>query len=297
VTARLPLLLLFWLLSARALAQTPGAFESAQKILPAAPSCPDVPCLLEHAYRSDPDAAKLALELWNESSSIAGAGEEELLNGGFRGAIHLLPQLPQAGYRRHLAWVLAGSRGIDEFFGALFAHQSAPRYRWKQLEFRFVRSVQKHRPSAYTLGWSITYNVEGSLNLSAESVEETLFHELFHANDDAHGDWSVSHLKQDYVGILLHCGPKPSMKCLSPYAPNDTTVRGGTYYAFQQNNGDTVHEYAAELAVRYFKEQREVLIRGKLARAAFKCGPPENMRAWQALVHEFFADRDLVPAC
>jgi hypothetical protein len=35
----------------------------------------------------------------------------------------------------------------------------------------------------------------------------------------------------------------------------------------------------------------------KLTLPAFKCGPPENARAWQALVAEFFAGRDLVPAC
>jgi hypothetical protein len=36
---------------------------------------------------------------------------------------------------------------------------------------------------------------------------------------------------------------------------------------------------------------------GKLSQRAFKCGPPENARAWRALVDEFFAGRDLVPAC
>ena len=270
---------------------------AAQNILPRAPECSAIPCTLAHAYRADPEAAAAALALWSESGDVAGVGEEEELDGGFRGAIRLMPELPVRGYRKHLEWVLAGTRGIDHFFDALFANQPAPSYRFRALEFRFARSVNKHRPSAYTAGWSITYNVEGSLNLSAKAVEETLFHELFHANDDAHGDWSVSHLKQDYVGILLHCGPKLALKCLAPYAPNDTTVRGGTYYAFQQNNGDTVHEYAAELAVRYFKEQRAMLAGGKLTHAAFKCGPRENARAWQALVHEFFADRDLVPIC
>jgi len=74
-------------------------------------------------------------------------------------------------------------------------------------------------------------------------------------------------------------------------------VRGGTYYAFQQNNGTTVHEYAAELAVRYWKEQREMQAKHRLSGKAFKCGPSENGRAWKALVDEFFAARDLVPAC
>jgi hypothetical protein len=49
--------------------------------------------------------------------------------------------------------------------------------------------------------------------------------------------------------------------------------------------------------VRYFKEQSEMLAAGKLAGRAFKCGPAENARAWRALVDEFFAGRDLVPAC
>lgn len=71
----------------------------------------------------------------------------------------------------------------------------------------------------------------------------------------------------------------------------------GTYYAFQPNNGNGVHEYAAELAVRYYKEQAEMLRAKRLARPAFKCGPPENARAWKALVDEFFGGRDLVPTC
>ena len=72
---------------------------------------------------------------------------------------------------------------------------------------------------------------------------------------------------------------------------------GGTYYAFQPNNGNGVHEYAAELAVRYWKEHLEMLDKGKLAKPAFKCGGPENARSWKALVDEFFAGRDLVPGC
>jgi len=88
------------------------------------------------------------------------------------------------------------------------------------------------------------------------------------------------------------------VKCLAPFAPNDTKVRAsGTYYAFQPNNGDAVHEYAAELAVRYFKEQSEMTANGKLSHAAFKCGPPENRRAWKGIVDEFFGSHDLVPAC
>jgi len=271
--------------------------NAAKVLLPGAPSCSDVPCLIEQAYAADPKAKAMAMALWQESGDVAGVGPEEIMDGGFRGTIHLVPQLPVAKYRKHLAWVLESTRSIDKFFGALFAQQPAPKYRWRSLSFRFVRSVNKHRPSAYALGWAVEYNVEGSLMTSQLGVRDTLIHELFHVNDDEHGDWSAAHLRRDYRSILDKCGAKPTLKCLTPYAPNDTLVRGGTYYAFQSNNGDTVHEYAAELAVRYFKEQSEMLAKGKLSRRAFKCGPAENARAWRGVVDEFFGGRDLVPAC
>ncbi|HEU4733738.1 MAG TPA: hypothetical protein VFT22_37860 [Kofleriaceae bacterium] len=269
----------------------------ARSLLPAAEACDGVECLIERAYRTDRKAGELALALWAESGDLAGVGPDEVMDGGYRGRIHLVPQLPVGGYRRHLAWVAGATRAIDAFFTELFTGQGAPSYRWRGLAFRFVRSVGKRTPSAYATGWAIEYNVEGSLHTSAAGVLETVFHELFHSNDEDHGDWSARHLQADYDAILARCGSRPKVSCLAPYAPNDTMVRGGTYYAFQQNNGDAVHEYAAELAVRYFKEQREMLADGKLSRRAFKCGPAVNARAWTALVDEFFGGRDLVPTC
>jgi hypothetical protein len=184
---------------------------------------------------------------------------------------------------------------FDAFFAAQFP-DAKPRYRWRALGFRFVRSLDgKRTPSAYASSWSIEYNVAGSLLFSADGVRETLFHELFHLNDEAHHDWSARTLATDYDAIVRKCGTKVS--CLAPYAPNDTMVRGGTYYAFQPNNGDAVHEYAAELAVRYWKEQTAMTTKHRLAAKAFKCGPAENARAWKSLIDEYFAGRDLVPAC
>jgi hypothetical protein len=270
---------------------------AARRLLPTSANCDDVPCLIEHAYRADAKASGLALALFRATGDVAGVGPEEVLDGGFRGTIKLVPQLPLNGYRKHLQWVSQGTMTIDRFFDGLFREHAMPNYRWRALEFRFVRSLVKHRPSAYAFGWTIEYNVEGSLNVSEKSVRETLFHELFHLNDEAHGDWSAQQLAKDYQAILRKCGARPTLDCFAPYAPNDTLVRGGTYYAFQQNNGITVHEYAAELAVRYFKEQSELLAKGKLSRRPFKCGPAENARAWSALVDEFFAGRDLTPAC
>ena len=283
------------------LAATPAQpvvqLAAAKQLLPTSAACDDVPCLIEHAYRADPKAGDIALTLFRTTGDVAGVGPEELMDGGFRGMIKLVPQLPIDRYRKHLLWVADGALAMDRFFADSFAGQALPNYRWRVLEFRFVRSLVKHRPSAYAFGWTIEYNLEGSLNISAKGVRETLFHELFHLNDEAHGDWSARHLAKDYRAILDQCGAQPKLECLTPYAPNDTRVRGGTYYAFQQNNGSTVHEYAAELAVRYYKEQSEMLARGKLSRRAFKCGPAQNTRAWNALVGEFFAGRDRTPAC
>lgn len=260
-------------------------------------TCADVECLIEAAYATDAKAKAIALALYRDTGTVAGVGPPELMDGGYRGQIRLVPQLPIGAYRKHLVWVDQAMRAIDGWFTALYdGTKLTPSYRWTALRFRFVRSVKKRTPSAYAFDWAIEYNVEGSLLTSADGVRETLFHELFHNNDEAHGDWSAKTLQTDYDAIVAKCGIKA--RCLAPYAPNTTKVRAtGTYYAFQPNNGNGVHEYAAELAVRYFKEQSEMLRAGTLARPAFKCGPPENARAWQAFVDEFFAGRDLVPAC
>jgi hypothetical protein len=81
-------------------------------------------------------------------------------------------------------------------------------------------------------------------------------------------------------------------------------LKVGGFYAFHPDNG--VGEYAAELAIRYYREQRAVLgmatpadakPRAPHATGAFKCGPPDNARAWDLLVREFFGGVDLVPPC
>lgn len=286
--------------AARVAAEPAIELSLAKTLLPGFDECGDVACLIERAYRADPAARQLALALWNDGGSLAGVGADEIMDGGYRGKIHLVPQLPIGSYRKHLAWVVAAMHSIDQFFAQVFAKQPAPSYRWRGLAFRFVRSVKKRTPSAYASGWAIEYNVEGSLLTSAAGVRDTLVHELFHDNDEGHGGWSAKHLQADYDAIVEKCRKArlaESITCLAPYAPGSTMVRGGTYYAFQPNNGNGVHEYAAELAVRYFREQREMLAAGKLARPAFKCGTAENARAWRALVDEFFGGRDLVPGC
>jgi hypothetical protein len=215
------------------------------------------------------------------------------MNGGYRGMIALVPALPTGPDKKHLDWTIAAFDDFASFFAALAPHATTPlAYRSTGIELRFMRSPKARTPSAYAQGWVVAYNLAGSLHTSAAAVRETLFHEVFHLNDAAHGDWSIKTLGKSYDAIVNKCGANTA--CLSRFAPNDTMVRGGTYYAFQP--GNDVREYAAELSVRYLKEQRARLD-GKTVTAPFKCGAEANGAAWSAFVAEFMGGADLVPAC
>lgn len=180
------------------------------------------------------------------------------------------------------------------FAAELAAAASSPvRYRHRSLALRYFRSVRARTPSAYASGWTVAYNLAGSLHRSADEVRETLFHEIFHLNDSAHGAWSQAALSPIYDAIVARCGTR--IPCLAPYSPNGTIVKGGTYYSFQPGNG--VGEYAAELAIRYYREQRAALRGERLGKPPFKCGPPENARAWSLLAGEFFGGADRVVPC
>jgi len=252
-------------------------------------------CLLRVRFTGDDAARDLAIGFYDKLGSVTGIIREHDMAGGWRGDIHLVPELPVGQYRKHLQWVKAGFEDIDAFFTAMDARRpkgSKAHYRHRALSFRFLRSVGRTTPSAYAQGWEVSYNVSGSLHANADAVRETLFHEVFHSNDAAHGQWSQAALSPIADAILEKCGQKTA--CLSPYAPGTTMVRGGTYYAFQKGNG--VHEYAAELGTRYFLEHRAILRGERHAKGSFKCGPPENARAWKLIADELFGV-DLTPEC
>jgi len=270
----------------------------------ACPPATDAPsrvrCLLELRYGGHEAEKKTALSLFEASGSVAGVEREQMMDGGFRGTLHLVPELPVGRHEKHLSWIAAASADFDAFFGGLATHtDNAVRYRHRPIAWKFFRSVNRTTPSAYAIGWTVAYNVSGSLHGSADAVRETLFHEIFHLNDAARAtgaqQWSRRVLGPIHDAILAKCGTRPA--CLTPYAPTATMVRGGTYYAFQPNNGDAVHEYAADLGARYYREVRAVLRGEKPLRPAFKCGPEENARAWKLLADEFFGGVDLVPGC
>lgn len=251
-----------------------------------------IACQLEVLYAGDPKAKELALRLYRDAGSVAGLEVDHVMDGGYRGKLHLVPELPIGKERRHLEWVTGALAGFESFQAAL-RERGELRYRTRALVFKFLRSVKARTPSAYASAWSVGWNLSGSLHGSAAAVEETLWHEIFHLNDQEHENWSATALGGIYRAIYDKCGERTP--CLAPYAPGDTMVRGGTYYAFHGDNGPA--EYAAELAVRYWREHRAVLAKQKLPKKAFKCGPPENAKAWAAIAKEFFGGVDLVPAC
>jgi hypothetical protein len=243
-------------------------------------------------FASDPDAARVALQLFDREGTIADVLPAQVFDGGYRGVLHLVPALPVGADRVNLEWVAAALKDYDDFFAAIATH-AAFRYRWRDLTFRFFRTVGNTTPNAYASGWTIAYNVHGSINHGADASRELLFHEIFHLNDFDHGDWSTPHLASLQDAIERRCGARTA--CLAPYSPTSTIVRSGTYYAFQPGNG--VREYAAETALRWYREQRAIVRGDPAVRPAFKCGPEENRLAWEAIVAEFFGGVDLVPGC
>jgi hypothetical protein len=257
-------------------------------------------CLFEARYRGDEKAGRLANELLSRWQIVAGVEAAHMMDGGYRGMIRIEPALPLGAERKHIAWIVDAFRDYDAFFEDLArygaAHGGASvRYRFRPLTLRFMRSVAARTPSAYAEGWTVAWNLAGSLHTSGDAARETLFHEIFHLNDAAAGEptsWSPGALGGIYDAVVRRCGTK--IACLAPYSPNDTIVRGGTYYSFQP--GNDVREYAAELALRYYREQRAAL-RGLARPKPFKCGPPENGRAWQLVRDEFFGGIDAVPPC
>jgi hypothetical protein len=241
-------------------------------------------------FHQDPPAATIALRLYDRDAVTVDVESPHTMDGGYRGTISIVPALPVHTARNHLAWADAAFADFDTFFTTLGLDPA--RYARHPSRLRYFRSVGKRTPSAYAMGETIAYNVDGSLMTSADAVRETLFHELFHLNDQAHNDWSDRALAPITRAVIARCGART--ECLAPYAPGTTRVRGGTFYAFQPGNGPG--EYAAELALRYYLEHR-ALQRGERARTRFKCGPAENAQAWKAIVDEMFGGIDRIPPC
>ncbi len=264
--------------------------------------CPDAPrvarieCLLQARYAEDAQASQVALDLYRQTGAVAGLDVDHVMDGGYRGMLHLVPDLPIGAKRFHLLWVRDALVAARDFVAAVEAKKpgSDPvRFRVGDLKIKFFRSVKARTPSAYADGFTLAYNTAGSLNTSGPAVRDTFFHELYHSNDADHDEFSVRSLSTMRDAIVARCGA--STPCLTPYAPTDTVVRGGTYYAFQP--GNDVREYGAEVASRYFSETREFLAGKKPKKKLFRCGPKENADAFVRVANEMFGGFVAGPPC
>lgn len=251
-------------------------------------------CALEQAYAADPDAATVANELLSTTGAIAGVETETTIDASYLGKLPVSPVIPAGPYRHHLVWVRDALTTIEATFAELSPRApEAVLFRTRPNGFRFYRTREKSYPSAYAEKGIVGYNVEGPLHDSPETVLRTLFHEIFHLNDEGHGRWSGSVLTSPYEAIIEACDD--DHECLKPFAADDTVVPNGTYYAFDSRTRD-VREYAAEVALRYFIEHRTILAGEKLD-SVFKCAAKENETVWRLIVHEFFGGLDLTPPC
>jgi hypothetical protein len=256
-------------------------------------------CLLERKYTDKKDS-DLAVKLYETVGAVAGLEVGHTREVGYRGIIQFVPELPIGIYQKQLVWVLEGFTDIDSMLRSFetTAKKEMP-YRWYDMELKFYRTVKRKTPNAYATRWEMAYNVVGSMFKSQAVVTETLFHEIFHMNDEEHGVWSEKFLNDSYLKIIEGCSVKgkkvPDTKCLAPYSPGSVKVIGGTYYSFQP--GNDVREYAAELALRYYQEQHAYWKEDKKKMKPFKCMTEVNATNWKLMVDEFFLGVDLVPEC
>ena len=250
-----------------------------------------VRCLIELRYEDEPASRDLALTLYTETGSLAGLLPEESTDDGRGGKAHLRPARPIGANREHLRWILEAFRDYQRFLAGL-AGRAPVTFRDRPVALRFFYSENGKNPSAFAVERNVGYNLSGVLNVSAEAVRSTLFHEIFHLNDGWHDRWSQRALAALYDGVVARCARRTT--CLAPYSPSDTMM-DGAFYAFALKGG--VREYAAELGLRYYREQRLLLSGEPLPVRPLRCGPTENAEAWRLLAAEFFGGIDLTPGC
>lgn len=251
-------------------------------------------CLIDFRFADDAKALGLAHELYDRTGALPGL-DTTTSQGTYDGTRVLTrPALPIGDDRRHLAWILASFDRYEAFLKNLAAAAKHP------IDFQlhpdaivFFRTDTPSYPSAWGQHGVVGYNLRGPLHTSERNVLETLFHELFHLNDERKKGWSVTTLGKVFEGILARCGSDHA--CFENFAPHDTRVPEGTYYPFDKRTRD-VREYAAELALRYFLEH-EAIQNGSPLEPPFKCRTEENLAAWQRLVDAFFGGADLTRAC
>jgi len=251
-------------------------------------------CLIEFRFAEDGEALELARTLYAKTGVLPGVDTTESQSSYSGNVVATRPALPVGDDRQHLAWIIASFERYDEVFSMLAARAPAPiDFNLRPDAFVFFRTETKTYPSAWGQGGVVGYNLEGPLHTTERDVLETLFHELFHLNDERRGGWSATALGDVFESIVSRCGGAD--ECFATFAPYDTRVPNGTYYPFDERTRD-VREYGAELALRYYLEH-EAILTGTPLEPPFKCGSEENRAAWERLARDFFGGLDLSRDC
>lgn len=249
-------------------------------------------CLVDLRFSADPEALPIARTIFARTGAVLGVESRPSVEGYPGQDVRMEAALPVGDHRRHLTWIDESFARYDAVLDALAERAEQPvTFERYPDALVFYRTGQPLYPSAYTLEGVVSYNLDGPLHGSPRDVLETLFHELFHVNDHRRGGWSAKALRPIFDAIVARCGHDHG--CYEEYAPHDTVVADGTFYAFDARTRD-VKEYAAELALRYFVEHEALLFpeEGK-EKPAFKCKNETNARAWKLLADEFFGGVDL----
>ena len=111
-------------------ADSPGNAAARESACPATAGAHErIRCLLELRYARDPKAAALARELFDSHGILAGLEKEQDFNGGYRGILHLVPELPVDAERKHIEWMASAYRDFDAFFAGLVPAGTTIAYR------------------------------------------------------------------------------------------------------------------------------------------------------------------------
>lgn len=251
-------------------------------------------CLLRYRFGSDERALGLARALSRDGTLIGVETRGEI--EGYRGEIvELIPALPLGEQAHHLDWIRGSLVHYEGFLRSIAEHTTKPvAFGAKPDGFVFFRTNEATYPSAFCAGGFIAYNLDGPLHAERRTMHETLFHELFHLNDERAGTWSETELEDIFDAIVERC--EDDHACYEPYAPHESVVEDGTFYAFDARTR-SVREYAAEIALTYFLEHEALFAGTPRSGLPFKCRAPENALAWRRLVDTFFGGVDLTRRC
>jgi len=75
-------------------------------------------CLMKARLVGDPQASQLALSLFETAGHVVGVLPEQDFEGGYRGTIHVVPQLPIGAERKHLEFTAGALTDLTPFLSA-----------------------------------------------------------------------------------------------------------------------------------------------------------------------------------